>query len=216
MPRIKPGPPCVVCGKPSTARELCETHYSRWKRHGHTVQTRPETWGQNSKHPLWHSWKWTARLGRVKEWDDFWTFVQDVGDRPSETHALRKRDKAKPAGAENCYWAERTSTTRTPEGRSDRAAYARAWRIANPMKAKQNDLRKMFGISFKQYESMLAEQGGVCAICGLPDQWFGLAVDHCHQTGRIRGLLCSQCNRGLGLFKDNPQALDQAAAYLRR
>ena len=215
MPRIKPGPPCVVCGEPSLAKELCDKHYRRWRRHGHTAQTRPETWGQNSKHPLWHSWKWTKRCGRVAEWDDFWAFVADVGDRPTDTHALRRRDKTMPAGPDNCYWAERTSSTVGDDKRASRAAYARQWRAANPLKAKQNDLRKMFGISLEEYETMLARQDGVCAICGQRDQWFSLAVDHCHASNRIRGLLCSQCNRGIGMFKDRPDLLDKAAAYLR-
>lgn len=216
MPRIKPGPPCAICGKPSTARELCQLHYRRWQRHGHTEQTRPETWGQKNSHPLWDSWKWTKRLGRVSEWDDFWTFVADVGDRPSEEHVLRKRDKKAPAGPDNCYWSERFSTTVADDHRAGRAAYAREWRAANPLKAKQHELQKMFGITLADYEAMLSAQGGVCAVCGQKDEWFNLAVDHCHATGRIRGLLCSQCNRGLGLFKDRADLLDKAAQYLRR
>jgi hypothetical protein len=215
MPRIKPGPPCVICGAPSVARELCDTHYRRWRRHGHTEQTRPETWGQKNQHPLWQSWKWTKRLGRVPEWNDFWTFVADVGERPGEKYALRKRDKNAPAGPENCYWAEKFSTTINDDYRAGRAAYARKWRAANPLKAKQHDLTKMFGISLAEYEAKLAAQGGVCAVCGQKDEWFSLAVDHDHATGLVRGLLCSQCNRGLGLFKDRADLLDNAAAYLR-
>ena len=55
-----------------------------------------------------------------------------------------------------------------------------------------------------EYEQMLVQQGGECAICGQKDKSFNLAVDHCHGTKRIRGLLCSQCNVGLGSFKDKP------------
>jgi hypothetical protein len=80
-------------------------------------------------------------------------------------------------------------------------------------------LRRIFGLSLDDYERMLAEQGGVCALCGSPPgndlRTRHLAVDHCHETGRIRGLLCGGCNRALGFFKDDPELLDRAAAYLR-
>lgn len=195
---------------------MCDKHYRRWRRHGHTTQTRPDTWGMKNKHPLWHAWKQTKRVGRVPEWDDFWQFVADVGERPTDNHILRRRDLFKPSGPHNCYWAEKRGTTIDDDYRAGRARYAKEWRKANPLKAKQNDLKKNFGISLADYEAMLGAQGGVCAICGTKDQWFSLAVDHCHGTKRVRGLLCSQCNRGLGLFKDKPELLDKAAAYLRR
>lgn len=73
----------------------------------------------------------------------------------------------------------------------------------------------MFGIGIAEYEQMLHEQNGKCAICGQEDEHFNLAVDHCHSKGQVRGLLCSQCNRGLGLFKDSPDLLAKAAEYLR-
>lgn len=64
---------------------------------------------------------------------------------------------------------------------------------------------------------MLAEQRNVCAICKLPnvsDKAF--AVDHCHKTGQVRGLLCSRCNLGLGLFQDDEETLREAARYVER
>jgi hypothetical protein len=70
-----------------------------------------------------------------------------------------------------------------------------------------------------QFDDMLHSQHGMCAICGAsPDaeQYGVLAVDHCHTTGKVRGLLCANCNNGLGRFKDNPEALEAAAAYLRK
>lgn len=216
MPRIKPGPPCAVCGRPSVARELCDLHYRRFLHHGHLDQTRPATWGQNNKHPLWESWKHTKRLGRVPEWDDFWVFVGDVGERPDSKHKLRKRDLSKPAGPDNSYWAERTSSAVDDDFRAGRARYARDWRKANPLRAKANDLRKMFGIELADYEAMLTAQGGVCAICGGTDKHYRLAVDHDHGSGKVRGLLCVDCNRAIGMFKDSPELLRKAADYLSR
>ena len=61
---------------------------------------------------------------------------------------------------------------------------------------------------------MLSNQSGHCAICINKDKR-KLAVDHCHKTGKIRGLLCSNCNQGLGMFKDNLDFLGRARNYLR-
>lgn len=86
-------------------------------------------------------------------------------------------------------------------------------------KTRTNNLRK-YGITQAKYDAMLAEQGGVCAICKLPESrenQFGvmsLAVDHDHETGRVRGLLCSYCNRALGGFRDSAALLRTAAEYL--
>jgi hypothetical protein len=88
-----------------------------------------------------------------------------------------------------------------------------------PHKRREGRLLKQFGISAEQYERMLAEQGGTCALCPavLSDgRGHMLAVDHCHATGRVRGLLCINCNQGLGKFGDDPKRLRRAADYLER
>ena len=77
---------------------------------------------------------------------------------------------------------------------------------------------KQYGITPEAYDAMLEAQGGVCAICG-GEQTLGrkhFDVDHCHDTGIVRGLLCSHCNRALGLMLDDPSRLRGAAAYLER
>jgi hypothetical protein len=79
-----------------------------------------------------------------------------------------------------------------------------------------------FGISHEQYDAMLVKQGGVCAICRNPEPALdsrtgkprGLAVDHTHKDGGVRGLLCSLCNRGLGMFRDDATLLSRAIQYV--
>ena len=78
-------------------------------------------------------------------------------------------------------------------------------------------LKTLYNLNFGDYEIMFANQNGKCKICsssdtGRGDKW--LVVDHCHQSGKIRGLLCNTCNRALGLFKDNIQTLEKALSYL--
>ncbi len=72
-------------------------------------------------------------------------------------------------------------------------------------------LQRRYGISATQVDELVTEQGGLCAICrtGKAEH-----VDHEHLTGRVRGMLCFNCNGGLGQFKDNPDVLKRAVAYL--
>ena len=81
---------------------------------------------------------------------------------------------------------------------------------------KDMHLQSKFNITLAEYNELFEQQNGVCAICGnLPDKRM-LAVDHCHKTGKIRGLLCFQCNTGLGQFKDSPLNLASAIKYLEQ
>lgn len=85
----------------------------------------------------------------------------------------------------------------------------------NPKGRKRHDsvLREKFGIGLYQYEQLYAKQNGKCYLCES-DSERNLAVDHCHTTGNVRRLLCSQCNQALGLFKDNAEVMRKAAAYV--
>ena len=74
---------------------------------------------------------------------------------------------------------------------------------------------KTFGLSIEQYDAMLISQGGLCAICGsVPSDARSLAVDHDHDTGLVRGLLCTACNVYLGRIGDSPKVLQTAIKYL--
>lgn len=106
------------------------------------------------------------------------------------------------------------------KSRSSRIAYQREFRKIYPIKYKEGDLKYNFGITLAEYSKMIADQDNKCAICGQPEthkrngRIKALAVDHCHTTGKIRGLLCSDCNTGIGKMKDDPQVLRKAAEYL--
>ena len=78
-------------------------------------------------------------------------------------------------------------------------------------------LEKRYGINLEQYNSILKEQGNCCAICKKSKDEFdkSLCVDHCHQTGQIRGILCLKCNKALGHFKDNIDNLKFALEYIK-
>jgi len=90
----------------------------------------------------------------------------------------------------------------------------RQWAIENPDKIKDRQLRRTYGITLEDYAALLDQQGGVCRLCGKPPSKKSLHVDHCHESGKIRGLLCSKCNTALGLANDSPDLLRRMAFYL--
>jgi len=83
---------------------------------------------------------------------------------------------------------------------------------------RSSEFMRLYGITIEEYEAMCEEQQGLCKICNNPESIDGrsLAVDHCHNTGAVRGLLCGKCNKALGLLNDNTILMERAIAYLRR
>ena len=92
----------------------------------------------------------------------------------------------------------------------------------NYIKDKNTKLKKAYGITLEEYEELLSKQNGKCVICNIDNngkyrsKLRAFAVDHCHSTGKIRGLLCSDCNTGIGLLKDNVNFLESAIKYLNK
>lgn len=95
-------------------------------------------------------------------------------------------------------------------------------RARNPERATRLRLAillKQYGMTIEDYQARLLAQGGACLICTRTPSADGhvrLVVDHDHATGRVRGLLCNNCNSGLGYFRDDPNALASAIRYLAR
>lgn len=104
-----------------------------------------------------------------------------------------------------------------------RHSYKEKNREVVKVRQRNQHLEMKYGITSEEYDKMLEAQGGCCAVCGT-DKPTGegsfqrhlknMAVDHCHETGRVRGLLCNKCNRGIGLLRDDPELLRKAADYL--
>lgn len=85
------------------------------------------------------------------------------------------------------------------------------------IRQRKYQLRDKYGITEEDYNRMFTEQNGKCAICETSEQtgkWQRFGVDHCHITGKVRQLLCNECNRGMGLLRDNAELLRKAADYL--
>lgn len=96
-------------------------------------------------------------------------------------------------------------------------AKALEWYYANKKKFKSYEKKYKYGITEEEYQQMVVKQQGVCKICNNPPVKFKpvLYVDHDHETGKVRGLLCHFCNAGIGMLKDSPALLKRAIKYLK-
>jgi Recombination endonuclease VII len=186
------------CPNKSFSKNLCQYHYGK------------------AQHPLKSMWA-LLRSGYPKqyptEWNDFSIFISQVGEKPYEKSQLRRIDPSKHYSISNVYWTTPVFTQNGNYTNEEARNLEREWRY-----------RKYFGITLSDFNQMLKNQNGVCAICSNPetkkssksDRIRELNVDHDHKTGKTRGLLCSECNSGLGRFKDSIEILGKAINYLKK
>src|SRR5262249_28416565 len=158
--------------------------------------------------------KTCKRCGQAKELDQFYANPSGRdGKRPEckQCTATRRRE-----------WYE--------ANREREIARVREWQVANPDRVRENlprlpaaghrtlsnrksHLKRKYGMPVEEFDEMLARQGGGCAICGRPD---ADNVDHDHATGRVRGILCFNCNIAVGQMEDDEERFAAAIVYLTR
>lgn len=215
---------CMVhgCDAPSVANDVCQKHYKRIVRHGTVENTRPKDWGSRERHPAYLNWCNLRRshADAVDErWlKDFWCFVTDIPEKNGRQTASRI-DKNEPWSKENFYWKDKKPAS------EETKEYMRDWhkrsRSINFEYYKNIFLKKNYGVTYEWYQNKLIEQNNVCAICAQPEtaiikgKVLALAVDHCHDTGKVRGLLCRACNNAIGALKHDEVILQRAIQYLR-
>jgi hypothetical protein len=115
------------------------------------------------------------------------------------------------------YHAQRKALDPSAQRAKQRENQAR-YRKRHATHAREQHLVRKYGLTIAAWENMLDGQGGRCAICRTDDFSVGkgAAVDHCHRTGAVRGILCHSCNIGIGALRDDPAILRAAVAYLTR
>lgn len=138
------------------------------------------------------------------------------------TSVYHQERKARPAAskkaravAECLHCGKDIRGRRVDAKHCSRACQAAAWHRANPESVSRSYYLKTYKLTDEDVQQMLDAQGGCCAICGTqePRQWH---LDHCHTSGRVRGVLCRACNHGLGNFRDTVKHLQAAISYLER
>ena len=185
------------CDRPHKARGYCQTHYMQFKR------------GITPVGPI---------RSRVREKPV--ECVEDGCSEPVKSKGLCKMHYQRFLRHGHTMYRNRKKPTKQCliDG-CDNVLYAKDLCHAHYIKQRKWSAA---GVDATRYQEMLREQGGVCAICGqperAPDKASGktkdLAIDHDHATGAIRALLCSNCNRGLGLFNDDVALLAKAQSYV--
>ena len=202
-------------------RGLCIRHNARFVKYGTTDHPNPRL-GEKKAHPLWLRWRQLmSRRDTTPAWRDFWQYIADVTPQPENSLKMRKLRGDEPWGATNFEWAK----TPTPE---EVVAYHRAYNQNNFDTLRDKHLRRTYGVSADEVAAMSDVHGGKCAICGGAESRFGnskavrrLAVDHDDDRRDaglycVRGVICHDCNVGIGALKHDVKNLKAAVVYLNR
>lgn len=196
---------CPKCGevKPSASFYRNTGHSDGLSSYCRTCQVR-DTKARYSPHPRYRApegQKWCPGCKTLKP-------IEAFGANRSEHDG--KQSRCKP-----CSVAAVTAS-RHKDPTSHRRS-STAWRRANPERVADNHARWKYGVERGTYSRMLEAQGGRCAICGSQNpggKSLRFHIDHCHDTGKVRALLCNGCNIGLGQFKHEKELLLKAVDYL--
>lgn len=157
--------------------------------------------------------KWEIRRASHREWNK-----KKLKNDPAFREANRQRLKRwREKYPERHRAAVRKWQLENPE---KVVANSRRWQLKHPEFHRNEYLVYNYGISLEIYDSILKKQDGVCSICKRPERAIfkgkvkRLTVDHCHNSKKVRGLLCHSCNVSLGLLKENPETMRAMADYI--
>jgi len=158
-----------------------------------------------------------SKCGEEKELSEFYAHQTNKDGRTGSCKVCHNRRGAAWQAANGDKRRSRYKAVRdeNPEEYKNRSAEYRAAnkeRIA--AQGRKSRLLVNYGITVEEYDTMYQRQDGKCMICGKSPE-NTLCVDHCHTTGKVRGLLCGTCNRGIGLLQDDPKLCLAAAKYLK-
>lgn len=156
-------------------------------------------------------------------------YYQSLSPEKREAYKVRQRGYTKTMPSEVRHRKvirDRDTRSGMPEDRRHEVLQLKSTRYhrndgyragARPITERTYTLKKKYGLTLEDYYALLHRQGGKCGICGTEDSGKkSFHVDHCHKTGVVRGLLCFNCNTGIGKLGDCPDVISKAAEYVRR
>jgi hypothetical protein len=202
--RVKNDPEALERHRANVRRSHQKHQYTkkRWERIRSDPQLYEEYLRKRREYAAWSSPKQRQRqTERAKE---RWSKIKADPLSRERKNARRREDYSK--------------FVPTPEQVARTRETSRKWAANNREHLSRlnwlGSIKRAYGITSEQYDAMWRKQDGRCAICGEPERARRLGVDHCHVTGRVRGLLCRNCNSGLGHFRDRPSFISSAIQYL--
>jgi hypothetical protein len=143
--------------------------------------------------------------------------IQSRKENPESCNAARRRYYARHAEQERekrrAYYALNAEVERD-KWREYRSKNAEVIKERSREPDRWRKIKERFGITRAEWEAIFHAQGGRCAICATIDPGSHWCTDHCHQDGKIRGILCHKCNLGIGHLNDDPTIIRNALAYL--
>jgi hypothetical protein len=196
------------CGRPVKARDLCASDYAAALRKGEIQRIR------SYRRPAPKDGQvWCTSCKQYRPEADFrWNQPRNNWDRSCRECKNVAYRRWYDGDAKD----QKPDTPADVERRARRAAYMREWSSRNRDKVRLKATLRSWGLTEEQYFGLFERQDHRCAVCRTPQRPDrALAIDHCHETGRIRGLCCQDCNLGMGQFADDPDLLEAAARYLR-
>jgi hypothetical protein len=206
------------CGKKYHAKGYCSAHYMElWHENKIDVNKgRVEEKGRSQDHPLYKRWQKYKTSQLCERWLDFWNFVEDVSPQPENATKIQVLDPTQLVGPGNWKWSVPL------KGELKNAYYRNLNKNGASYVSKRYYLK--YGITLEEYDRLFKAQDGKCAICKQVERRVvnhsrdkesrRLSLDHCHKTGKIRGLLCGDCNPALGNLRDSATILKLAIQYL--
>lgn len=219
--------PCKIDGCSARARQRgrCKKHYRLWRLENPEPSLLKEPEYHKAVHasPYWYLWKVRKDKGQLgPEWLSTDRFAQDIHPRPKD-HSLQRIDDSLPFGPDNFYWKPKI-IQQEGEPIGDMRLRQRLDLLTRvPDFERMRMLKRRYNMTMEEFDVRLAKQRFGCAICKRPETSLGrsrkvkcLAVDHCHSTGKIRGLLCYDCNVTLGRMGESIERLEAMIGYIRK
>jgi hypothetical protein len=166
--------------------------------------------------------RWTVESFSHSSGKKYWNCVCDCGNTQAVTTGNLKNGRSMSCGCSRIRVAVKGVIKTCKTCKEDKCALTefpskrRVCMKCVKKAASEYALLMKFGVTAEQYGDMYKQQKGCCALCDIHSTEFNkkLAVDHCHVTGKVRGLLCATCNIGLGQFKDKTEVMKKAIEYL--
>ena len=194
------------CDRPSESHDLCKEHDNQ-RRKGQPLHVIGGSWRAQVGAQRWDRMTDEAKAAHMAK------MRAGIPAERTELHIQRISAANQKAWRAKLIGTERKCRTC---GTGFELNDLKRWYCSKPCQRMYAQIRR-YGLTVEEFREMLARQANLCAICGGPWRgWNGQNphIDHCHTTGRVRGLLCASCNSAIGRFGDDPALLRRAADYL--